>query len=131
MSKDLDDQLRGKSIRLSRLKAEVGSFTSKMREARLEEEAAGKRADEFRSQTHAHNVEIEQLRAESRLLRLASQGNTEGAADVGQAVETMRATFLRHISNPKVPAEVASKKQEAEQAKLDAIEAKIEKARIR
>ena len=64
-SKDPDEQVRNKSLRLNRLKEQCETYAVKLREACIEEEEAGKRADALCEKIRANKIEIDKLRAEA------------------------------------------------------------------
>ena len=115
-SKTLEEQLHGTHERLRRLKDEVESFTSKMREASLEEEAAAKKADTFYQTILSHNEEMGRLRTETRSLQNSLVQPVSRACDMAQAVERLRGGYQEHFGDASLPAEIASKRGEIEQA---------------
>ena len=61
-SRDPEDQIRNKSQRLERIKAETETYRKQLREACLEEEAAEKKANDLRAKILRHLEESEKLR---------------------------------------------------------------------
>ena len=103
-SKNPDEQVRNKSLRLNRLKDQCETYAVKLREACTEEEEAGKRADALCEKIRANKIEIEQLRAETRNLQNGRP------ADMATVVETMRANYEQHFANPSLAQGIGSEK---------------------
>ena len=109
-SQDPDEQVQNKGLRLNRLKELCETDTAKLREACLEEEEAGKRAGALCAKIKANKVEIERLRAESRLLQNGRP------ADMATVVESMRLDYEQHFANPALSEGISGRKAEVEAA---------------
>ena len=105
-----DEHVRNKSLRLNRLKDQCETYAVKLREACTEEEEAGKRADALRDKICANRIEIQQLRAKTRILQNGRP------ADMATVVETMRKNYEQHFANPSLSEGISGKKAEVEAA---------------